>query len=151
MNMGAKLVAGLKVAAMGSLIGTSIPTLFVLIIAVDLMSEDPAGAMLVMTMPFMIGFAAALAGIVVIALPLTLWLQRSRGESARAYLTGGMIGGAVSAFLVALVLFEGELSGGVFMAIFGALTGSATGHFWWRYMRRDAVENDPNLLTEVFD
>ena len=134
---------------MGSLIGTSLPSLFTLVVGAMLLGEDFLGAVLVMAMPFLIGLVAA-AGLVLVGLPMTVWLKRRGEESRRAYVSGGLIGGGIVAFAVSWGLFGGSFFGAVFIAAFGAFTGGATGHFWWRYARREEAEQGLDEIAEVF-
>ena len=135
---------------MGSLIGTSLPSLFTLVVGAMLLGEDFLGAVLVMAMPFLIGLVAAAAGLVLVGLPMTVWLKRRGEESRRAYVSGGLIGGGIVAFAVSWGLFGGSFFGAVFIAAFGAFTGGATGHFWWRYARREEAEQGLDEIAEVF-
>ncbi len=144
------LLAGVKAAGMGSLIGTGLPTLITMAVGVSLLSDGIGGGLFFMFMPFLIGFAAAGIGLVLVGLPVTLWLKKRGKESRRAYLSGGLIGGGVVALGMSALLF-GEIWGATaFFAAFGALTGGATGHFWWRYARQAEVEADFEQIAEVF-
>ncbi len=142
--------AGVKAAGMGSLIGTSLPTLVTMAVGVSLLSDGIGGGLFFMFMPILIGFAAAGIGLVLVGLPMTFWLKKRGEESRRAYLSVGLIGGGLVAFGISALLF-GEVWGATaFFAAFGALTGGATGHFWWRYARQAEVEADFNQIAEVF-
>lgn len=137
---------------MGSLIGTSLLTLIVFVVAASaLKSGNLLEAGLLMLYPFLIGLVCALAGLVVFGLPLTLWLRRKERESRNAYLSGGLIGGAAIAFAIPWIMLGGEAVLALLVAFFGALTGGATGHFWWRYARQEEVEHNLSPLVEVFE
>ncbi|QFT78748.1 hypothetical protein [Erythrobacter sp. THAF29] len=144
-------LAGLKAAAMGSLIGTSLLTAITLVVGVTALREGLGEALFIMLLPFLVGFGCALGGLVIVGLPLTLWLKRKAQESRSAYLSGGLIGGGVVTMVVTWAILGGDPYFGLFIAFFGALTGGATGHFWWRYARQEEVEHNLTPLVEVFE
>lgn len=135
---------------MGALIGTSLPSVITFIIGVQALGDDPAGAAMIMFMPFMIGLGCAVGGLILIGLPTTYWLKRRGEETRGAYLSTGLIGGG----LITLVIIGWFMNGGwgfaLFFAIFGAATGGTTGHFWWRYAREQAVDDRLDEIAEVF-
>ena len=145
------LLAGLKAAAMGSVIGTSVPSLIALVIGVAALGEDFFVAVLIIFLPFLIGLVCAATGLVVVGLPITAWLKRRGEESRGAYLSGGLIGGAVVTLACCLLIFGGVFSAAILLAVFGALTGGATGHYWWRFARKEEVEGGTADLVEVFE
>lgn len=136
---------------MGSLIGTSLITAVTFVVAVMALRDGITEALFIMTLPFLIGLACAVGGLLLVGLPLTLWLNRTGQESRSAYLSGGLIGGGIFAFAATWALIGGDGFSSLFVAFFGALTGGATGHFWWRYAREEEVERGLAPLAEVFE
>jgi predicted membrane-bound mannosyltransferase len=105
-----------------------------------------------MVLPFGVGLIGAIIGMLVFGWPLTWWLKRSRLESNRAYVSAGLIGGCLSTLLISLVSFGMFfLEATLIFTAFGAFTGGATGHFWWRYARKHEVEAGTETLIEVFE
>lgn len=135
---------------MGSLLGTSVPSLAAIVVGVGMIAGGEAFGFVLMLMPFGVGTMAAGAGILMIGLPTTAWLNRKRIESGPAYLWGGAIGGGLATLVVAYFLFDGFWSMAFIAAAFGALTGGTTGYFWWRFARRQLVETASERIEEVF-
>ena len=146
------IVAGLKAAFFGSLIGTSIPLLFTIYFGLGLISDGIAEGLLVMVLPILIAFPATLIALAIFGLPLTLWLQKRRVESRRVYLSAGAIAGGV---VPAIILWFWMGAFGLVIMIIGAavgvVTGSMTGMFWWRYARAPLVEGGTADWAEVFE
>ena len=146
------IVAGLKAAFFGSLIGTSIPLLFTMYIGITFISEDAGAGLLVMILPMLIAFPAALIALAIFGLPLSLWLQKRGAESRSVYLSAGAIAGGV---MPAIILWFWLGAFGLVVLIVGAavgvVTGSMTGMFWWRYARAPLVEGGTADWAEVFE
>lgn len=151
MNWPRMLLAGAKAAGMGALIGTSLPTLATFIFGIGILAQGAGAAILVMFLPFLVGLACAATGLAVVGLPVTLWLKRRGEESRSAYLSGGLIAGAIVSIAICWWLFDGELGGVLFFSVFGALTGGATGNYWWRFARKDEVEGGAQDWGKVFE
>lgn len=153
MDIKASLLAAIKAAAMGSLIGTSVVTLAALVGGVAIAYDEPESAAMLIVAPFLAGFVAAAIGLIIVGLPMTAWLFYRREESRRAYLVGGLIAGLVPGLFLGMVWggFYFELAVSALVAVFGALTGGATGHFWWRYARRDIAESWRADDAEIFE
>ncbi len=144
--MSASIIAGLKAAALGSLFGTSIPTLVAFVVGVGTLREDFLGGLLVITLPFLIGFFCAGLGLIVFGLPLTGFLKARRMESQNNYRLGGLFAGLTPPLLFGLAV------GGLWFSLaivfaFGAITG----HYWWRFARMQVVENDTGDLVAQFE
>ena len=115
-----------------------------------MLSDAGAGSLLIMVLPFAVGFLCALVGLALVALPMTLWLRKRGAESRQAYLTGGMVAGGAITLAFMLWLADGEPFAAFFLGAFGAFTGGATGQFWWRYAREKEVHSGLDTITEVF-
>ncbi len=150
MERGASLIAGIKAAALGSLFGTGLLTLITFVAGISLMSEDVFAGLLVIFLPFLIGFGSAGLGLLVFGLPLTNVLRQRGKESRNAYVVGGVFAGLIPPLLFALVVGEFDFSLTIVFA-FGALTGALTGHYWWRFARKPLVESDTTDLIAQFE
>ena len=148
-------MAGAKAAAMGSVVGTSLPSVFTLIVGIGVIGDSPSAdagwAVLLIFLPFLTGFFCSAVGLALVAVPMMLWLRGQGEESRRAYLSGGLIAGTLVSTAVCWWLFDGFFMAVLVVAAFGALTGGATGHFWWRYARREEVEGMTAGWAEVFE
>ncbi|GMN03073.1 hypothetical protein MTsPCn3_18040 [Erythrobacter sp. MTPC3] len=135
---------------MGSLIGTSVPSIVAIAVAIGSLNEgDPFGLALAI-MPFAVGLVIAGAGLLLIGIPTTAWLKRRRAERGSTYFWGGFLSGGLVTFAITYALFDGLWQAALLVAAFGSVTGGATGFFWWRYARRQAVETASEQIAEVF-
>jgi hypothetical protein len=152
-NRSALLIAGLKAAALGAGVGTSLPTLFTLAVGGSMVAEGRViEGVWMAVLPFVFGAAFALAGLIVIGTPLTWWLAGRREESAAAYLSAGLCtGAAIPVGLIWLVLGEGMIEVSLGLAVFGAATGGATGYFWWRLACKAKAQGDHAALAAIFE
>jgi phosphotransferase system glucose/maltose/N-acetylglucosamine-specific IIC component len=69
----------------------------------------------------------------VIGLPLTYYLKKTRRESGEAYIVVGAVSGFILTVIMLIAVGMGQLFWLPFMA---ALSGAATGASWWRSIRR---------------
>ncbi len=143
-------IAGLKAAAMGSLIGTSIPSIIATGLGIALLAEGGVGSLFLVFLPFLVGLFGAIVGLLLCLLPLTIWLQKRQNENRRVYLTSGLIAGGVSTCLIMLWMTDGDPFAILFFGAFGVFTGGATGHFWWRYARETEVDSGLDRIVETF-
>ncbi|RIV86754.1 hypothetical protein [Aurantiacibacter zhengii] len=110
---------------------------------------DPRGLLLGL-LPFLIGLAGSLAGMIAIGLPLTALLRHMQRERAAIYTAIGTLGGFAMPLLFA-GWFEGEFNSGslwagLFLGLFGAIAGGVTGNIWGRY--RDGIAQHRHDETE---
>ncbi|QIQ85344.1 hypothetical protein [Erythrobacter sp.] len=151
MGTRASLLAGAKAAFLGALVGTSLPTLLMVVVLAGSVAADPGPVLIAMLLPFGTGFLAAAVGMVVLGWPLTAWLHRAGRESRRAYVVTGLTAGALPTGALAHVLFGEFLLMSAVIAAFGALTGGATAHFWWSGARKDRAMVHAPTLEAIFD
>ena len=137
------IVAGLKAAFFGSLIGTCVPSFGTLFFGLTTLDEGIGYALFIIALPFLIGFGASVFALLTVALPLTLWLRDRGGENVRIYMAAGAIAGVILPVMF-LLISSGGIGDifGLILAVFGAMTGSMTGMFWWRYACKPLVEGD---------
>ena len=151
MSARASLLAGLKATAMGALVGTSLPSVFFAVVAVGIASSEPAAAIGMAVLPFGVGWLVSGIGLVVLGWPLTTLLHRRGRESWRAYFLAGLLAGTFASFGAAWTVMGEFLEASLVIAGFGALTGGATGHFWWVYARKARARAYAPALVEVFE
>lgn len=142
-------LAAVKAIAAGSLAGSALPSIFTVIVGIGMMANGSEEGLLVAFIPFMITLACASVGFVVVVLPLTSLLKRRQAESGNAYsLYSGLLGGGLP--LLASFAIAQSMSG-VFLGLFGLMTGASVGHFWWRWGRQPVVETTDADTAAVFE
>ncbi|MEQ8410155.1 MAG: hypothetical protein RIC51_04620 [Erythrobacter sp.] len=151
MDARASLLAGAKAAAMGALVGTGLPTLVAIAAATGTIGDDPGRALMVIVMPFGTGLLAAGTGLAVFGWPLTAWLHRTGRETRRAYVVPGVILGTLSVATVSHAFFGEFPAMSALLGVFGALTGGATAHFWWKFARRQRAMVHAPSLDAIFE